>query len=440
MKEDFISYLWKHSLFKPGTLHTLEGERVEIISPGQENPDAGPDFLAACLRIDQTTWAGNVEIHVCSSSWFAHGHHRDPSYDNIILHVVYQCDKEAQNSKGKAIPHLEIKGCFDPGLQSNYQSLMASRAWVACSKMISKVDAFLVSHWIHRMLVCRLERKSTEALRFLQYFEGHWERLFLYLLAKSLGAKANALAFGLLVQRLPYPVIARIHDQPFVLEALLLGQAGMLSGSLDDPYPRLLQKEHVYLKKKFRLPVALDKKIWKYARMRPMGFPDLRMAQLAMMIHRGEGRMFAKVLGESSLMEAGKSFAIKPTDYWDTHYRLGALGKHKTKTPGKESINHIMINAIAPAAFIYAKEKNRNGLAEAILKMLGQLPPEDNRIIRNWKNWLEPPTSAAESQGMLELFKSYCVPRKCLRCPVGYKILRNGHQKITNKRTNGHAP
>ncbi len=425
MKEDFIAYLWKHRLFKPGTLHTMDGERIEILSPGQENPGAGPDFLASSLRIDHTIWAGNVEIHVRSSSWFAHGHHRDAAYDSIILHVVYLCDKEARTSTGKTIPHLEVKSCFEQSLQCNYQSLMASRTWIACSNMISQIDVFLIRQWIHRMLVCRLERKSMEASRFLQYFEGHWERLFLYLLAKTMGGKANALGFGLMVQRTPFSVIARIHDQPFVLEALLLGQAGLLYESFDEAYPRLLQKEHTYLKKKFLLPEALDKKIWKYARMRPMAFPDLRIAQLAMMLHRGEGRMFAKVLRKPSLVEAGKCFAAKPSDYWDTHYRLEAKGKHKTKTPGKESINHIMINAIAPTTFVYAREKGRDSLTEEILQMLCKIPPENNRIIRNWKRWLDPPVNAAESQGMLELFKSYCVPKKCLRCPVGYKILRN---------------
>ncbi|HKK38451.1 MAG TPA: DUF2851 family protein, partial [Cryomorphaceae bacterium] len=81
MNEDFLHYLWKHRQFDLSDLRTEQNEDLEIIHCGYHNENAGPDFLDARIRINETLWAGNVEIHIASSDWYKHGHQNDPAYE-----------------------------------------------------------------------------------------------------------------------------------------------------------------------------------------------------------------------------------------------------------------------------------------------------------------------------------------------------------------------
>ena len=98
MREDFLHYLWKYQLFTTQINHTRAGHPIEVIHPGVHNHDSGPDFFNARIKIGDTVWAGNVEIHVNASDWVQHGHSTDPAYDNVILHVVYNDDEPVKLS------------------------------------------------------------------------------------------------------------------------------------------------------------------------------------------------------------------------------------------------------------------------------------------------------------------------------------------------------
>ncbi len=423
MKEDFIAYLWKHRLLSLRPLRTISGETLEIISPGSENSNAGPDFLAAMIRIGGTLWAGNVEIHVRSSQWFLHNHHTDKAYANIILHVVYLYDKEVCDEKGKAYQHLEVKGCFDPALMGNYALLLKSRQWIACEKLINLHDPFIFRHWLYRLVIMRLERKSQEVYQYLDYFEQHQEKTLLFLLSRSLGGKANASAFGLLLQRIPYRLIIKNHDHLFALEALLFGQAGMLHEDLIDDYPRQLLKEHIYLTKKYSLSPPLNYEIWKYSRMRPYNFPDLRIAQLAMILHRSEGQLFRRVANCQKYVDISCLLKHSASDYWTTHYRFDRASSPQKKTIGQQAVENIIINTVVPMLFIQAKDSRGLKSTDGAINLLEQLPPENNNITRKWKQIINTVDSASVTQGLLELRKYYCIPKKCLKCMVGHQVL-----------------
>lgn len=423
MKEEFIAYLWKHRLIKARPLHTISGEELEIISPGSENSNSGPDFLAAMIRVDGTLWAGNVEIHVRSSHWFLHKHHTDKAYANIILHVVYLVDQEVCDENGKAFQHLEIKDCFDPLLLRNYDSLLKSKQWIACEKLINMQDPFILRHWLYRLVIMRLERKSQEVCHYLRYFDHHQEKTLLFLLSRSLGGKANATAFGLLLQRIPYTVIVKNHNHLFALEALLLGQAGMLQGKFTDKYSLQLQNEYDYLKKKYALPPSLNHEIWKYSRMRPSNFPDLRLAQLAMIIHRSEGQLYRHVVNCKLPGSIRQLFRQRASDYWSSHYRLGSEAVFLKKTIGEQAISNIIINTVVPVMFVHAKESRGLNTTDGAIGLLEKLPPENNNIIRKWRQIIDSVDNAGITQGLLELRKYYCLTKKCLKCMVGHQVL-----------------
>ena len=98
--EDFLHYLWKFRLFDNTDLKTVDGEVIHIYSAGIHNTHSGPDFSNARIRIGDTTWAGNVEIHVPSSDWRKHNHANDEAYKNVILHVVYRDDEPVITADG----------------------------------------------------------------------------------------------------------------------------------------------------------------------------------------------------------------------------------------------------------------------------------------------------------------------------------------------------
>ncbi|MFC2104831.1 DUF2851 family protein [Bacteroidota bacterium] len=101
MKEEFLHYIWKYKLYKNANLISANQERIEILNQGIHNFDSGPDFFNAKVKINDTIWAGNVEIHINSSDWYKHNHHKDKAYDNVILQVVYNHDRDIISTNEK---------------------------------------------------------------------------------------------------------------------------------------------------------------------------------------------------------------------------------------------------------------------------------------------------------------------------------------------------
>ena len=120
--EQLLHYVWKHKLFPLKPLHTTTGQKVEIIDPGLSNPDAGPDFFNAKIKLEGVIWVGNVEIHERASDWKRHHHDQDPTYDSVILHAASDIDAEVKRTNGELIPQLELH--YPPYLLENYQELI----------------------------------------------------------------------------------------------------------------------------------------------------------------------------------------------------------------------------------------------------------------------------------------------------------------------------
>jgi hypothetical protein len=114
MREDLLHFIWQQKVLLKHELKTTDGKRIEVIKTGSLNIDAGPDFFNARIKIENTIWAGNVEIHLKSSDWIKHKHHTDKAYHNVILHVVFEHDLDLN------IPTLELKSYLSKNLLENY--------------------------------------------------------------------------------------------------------------------------------------------------------------------------------------------------------------------------------------------------------------------------------------------------------------------------------
>ncbi|MEQ8702535.1 MAG: DUF2851 family protein [Phaeodactylibacter sp.] len=422
MKEELLHYAWRMRRFNATALQTTDGQVVEILHPGQLNTHAGPDFLNARLRIDDTVWAGNVEMHLRSSDWLQHGHQSDAAYDNVILHVVYEDDAPICRGNGTAIPCLELKQRISRRLAAHYQRLIKSEQWVPCGNTIGQVNELTINLWLDRMAAERLEARAEKIKAQLLRNKEGWEETFYQFMARSLGGRVNAEPMQMLAERTPLILLYKYRHSLFQLEALLFGQSGLLDASFVDEYPKRLQQEYRFLRQKHGL-TPLPPQTWKYLRLRPANFPTIRIAQLVTMIYQQAG-WFSKAMAAHDLTELNNMFHIKLSNYWWDHYTFDKPSHRQAKTLGVQTIRSVIINTVAPMLFLYGSRKGDHVLRDKGLDLLEKLPAEQNKIIREWKKHGVKADSAYQTQALLQLKQAYCTPKRCLECAIGNALLK----------------
>ncbi len=423
MNEEFLHYIWKFKLFDQQNLRTINGETVEIVKSGTHNLDAGPDFFNAQLKVGDTLWAGNVEIHVNSSDWKKHLHQRDKSYNNIILHVVHHNDEQVCRASGECIPTLELKERIQEKVYQNYLNFKASNDWIPCEKQISITPSLIVNSALDRLLIERLERKSAYIINSLRLNNNNWEETFYQHLARNFGFKTNSEPFELLAKSLPSLSLAKHKSSLLQIEALLFGQAGLLEEHFKDKYLQTLQNEYVFLKHKLKLQ-PIDGHLWKFLRLRPVNFPTIRITQFANLVYNST-HLFSKTIETTQCSNLIKLMNVDVSDYWQTHYTFDRPSKSKTKHLGEDAVDNIIINTIVPFLFVYGKQKSEEKYVDRALQFLEQTAGEDNAIIKKWDRLKLPVKTAYSTQALLELKNEYCTHKRCLNCSIGNYLLKN---------------
>lgn len=422
MREDFLHYIWKFKKFDFLEAKTASGKKVDIYNSGMHNQnESGPDFFNAKLKIDQQLWAGNVEIHVNSSDWYAHHHEEDQNYDNVILHVVWKHDVEVFRKDNTQIPCLVLNGLVKPEAIKNYQDLLSEEyRWINCEKQFSVFSDFKFNNWLERLYIERLQEKSLLINKLLQESTKDWEAVLFQLLAKNFGLNKNGDAFLEMSKTIPFSVIRKI-DKVFQLEALFFGQANMLLLPKEDAYYQKLQKEYVYLKRKFSLVENPSIQV-EYFRLRPSNFPTIRLSQLAK-LYASKASLFSKLITIQDKAELYKIFDLETSTYWKTHYSFGKESASKDKKISKNLIDLFIINTIVPLQFCYIKNHHKN--KEASFDLIKSIAPEKNRITQKFgvlrKQKIE---SAMHTQALLQLKSNYCDKNKCLHCNLGLSLLQ----------------
>ncbi len=421
MTEEFLHYIWMYRMFDFSNLN-FQGDDLKIISPGELNVNAGPDFTNAKIKIGSTTWGGNIEIHIKSSDWFLHGHEQSKNFDNIILHVVYEQDMEIKRKNNELIPFIELKNRINTNTYGYYQSLLNSELRIPCQNQINEINPVVLTGWYEYLVVERLEKKITPIKNSLIQNKNNWEQTFYHHISRNFGLKLNAEPFELLAKSLPLSYLVKHKNNLFQLEALLFGQAGMLDQNFKDEYPSLLKKEYLFLKQKFSL-IPIDKHLWKFLRLRPNNFPTVRIAQFAKLIHQSNG-LFSKIIEHKNIKDIETLFELGVSDYWLDHYVFDKPSEKVTKTIGKETFNLFLINTIVPFLFLYGAEKDNHSLKEKAFELLENTLPEYNSIINKWKETGIRINSAFDSQALIELKNYFCTYKKCLTCRIGNELLK----------------
>ena len=418
--EQLLHYVWKHKLFPLKPLLTAEGESIEIIDPGQANYNAGPDFFNAKIKIGGVVWVGNIEIHQQSSEWERHGHHLDSNYDSVILHVASEIDASVRRSDGETIPQLELH-C--PGyLSDNYRQLIEADRYPACYRLIPALPKLLLHSWLSRLQTERFEQKTDKIMQLLGRHRKDWEHVFFIILARNFGFGTNSDAFEFWAETIPLQAVNKHRDSLFQIEAFFFGQAGLLQEVPADEYTDKLMKEYTYLSHKFGLRPSANSR-WKLLRMRPDNFPHVRIAQLASFYYRSQGLLSA-LMEAQSLKSLRDMLRCGTSEYWLTHYVFGEASPPHPKTLSNQTIDLLVINTVIPFLYAYGKYKTDNILIQRANGLLEEMRPENNFIVRIWKECGLEAAHAGDSQALIQLKKNYCDIKKCLYCRIGYEYLK----------------
>ncbi|MDB5206962.1 MAG: hypothetical protein JWR72_2037 [Flavisolibacter sp.] len=416
MTEKLLQFIWQFGYYNNSNLTTVDGESLTVIFPGTLNTNQGPDFTAAKIKIGDTILAGTLELHTKTSEWRKHGHETDAQYKNVILHVVFSHDADVNG-----IPVLELESRISSLLLRKYASFMDNISFIACSNSITEVRELTWVSWKERLLAERLQRKSIRVLQLLSKSNDHWEETLWWLLAKNFGSKINGDAFEVMAQSVSTKILAKHKTSIHQIEAILFGQAGLLNDDFDDDYPKLLQREYNFLKKKYSLlPSAIP---LLFLRMRPGNFPTIRLAQLAMVVHTG-CHLFSKIIEAQDVADIKVLFAVTANDFWHYHYTLHEASSFKKKMLGSTTINNLIINTVVPVLFAYGLHHNEEKYKEKAIRWLESLSAESNLITKEFLNLGVKMETAFDSQALIELKNEYCSPRKCLDCSVGNYLLR----------------
>ncbi len=427
MKEEFLHYLWKYSLYDREKLFDSSGNLIRVIRPGDYNHDSGPDFFNARISVDGTIWAGNIEIHTRASHFDMHGHQNDPAFDNVILHIVAENDKKVFNSRGEEILTAQVS--FDNQLYERYQDLVNNPCIIACQGSISATDNVYVKLWLSSLVIERFMDKSGQAGKIFTETGNDWEETFYRLLARYFGFRINTEPFEMLASALPFRIIRKHSDSLFQLEALLFGSAGMLEeglfkDALNDEYYRLLIREYRILSSKYSLK-PIHGWLWKFSRLRPANFPTVRISQLAAMLSVSGG-LFSRVIEATSLKQLRNVFEVSASPYWDDHFIFGKISRNHVKHTGSQATLIFLINAVIPVIFYYGTIRDIPLIRERAVNFLEELPPEDNLILNEWKEAGISADSAFYSQALIQLRNEYCRKRRCLECRIGSSLVSRG--------------
>jgi hypothetical protein len=347
-----------------------------------------------------------------------------------VLHVVGVADRDVQTEAGDFVPQLVLE--VPQRVHDNYEELLRTDSYPPCYRIIPQLTSLTVHSWMAALQTERLEQKTIAIGERVRQAGGSWEDAYFQTMARNYGFGINGDAFEEWARHIPLQAVGKHRDDLFQIEAIFLGQAGLLELSaiperyqqqaLSEGYFSKLRNEYQYLAHKFSL-TPMDASLWRFLRLRPQNFPHIRISQLANLYYQRKAGLSALIDCKDTVAMA-EMLRTQVTPYWETHYTFGSESMKNAKHLSPFSINLLMINTCVPMLFAYGRHAMKESLCDRAFDILEQLKAENNHIIRMWKECGLDVKSAGDSQALIQLKREYCDKRECLRCRIGYEYLR----------------
>ena len=327
---------------------------------------------------------------------------------------------EIEELKKKYIPTLELKDYIEEETLWKYEQLLKENEFIACEKIFNPLK--IPFQFAEEKLLQKLDEKSLEIEQSLKKFKNNYEAVLFHYLAYAFGLKVNAQIFKQLAESVDFSIVNKIKQNPTQLEALFFGISNWLENPGDDQ-TKIWKREFDFLTTKFQLAdIKLNPK---FLRLRPPNFPTIRLSQLASLYHQ-QPNLFSKIIQAKNTEELLDIFhGIKASEYWDNHYNFGKISEvHTEKFLTKSFVEILIINAVLPIKYTYHKYHNEE-IADEILNFYRKISAEENTVVNSWKNLGVEISNSLESQAFIYHYKTFCEPKNCLNCGIGYKLLRS---------------
>ncbi len=433
MEEKLLHYAFRYRLFDSLIYTNGEhvGQSVSLLSAGEFNTDAGPDFFNAKIVYGNTTLAGCIELHLKSSDWYLHRHDSDPAYDGVILHIVLEDDRPVYRSDGQPLLTAVISV---PNRMQHIASELESRSSSpACIERLSVVNKKDWDTWLSVLANERLTQKAAILSEQLMQLKGDWNELTYIHLARYLGGNVNNEAFEQMARLLPYSYIRKQRGSLLQIEAMIYGSAGLIPkldtlSEVDEitrSYVEKLDRESRFLTHKYGLR-ALAPSCVRMLRIRPAAFPTIRLAILSAILYQHEF-LFSRLIQAQSLHEAEAIFdGLDVSTYWHSYYAFGIPRPHEGNVEVSRELRHsIIANLLCPLLVAYSHERKDSHFREKAESFLRQMPPEKNKHTKLFATAEITAANMAQSQALIQLSKRYCAENRCLSCRIGYRLLSN---------------
>ena len=427
--EKFFQFLWKEQLIDLKNLRSVSGKRIQIIDPGTMNIHGGPDFLQANIQIDGLEFHGSIELHIKSSMWNYHGHQHDSNYDNVILHVVLEHDKDVFLQSGGEMETIALKEVLNKSYLTKLHLEDFKQNKGVCGEVIQEMTSLNRLSFLDSLFIERLEEKVKMIQDLKERKNYCWSKTLLHTLAKHLSF-SNASLMEDWGEKIQIRDLLQIRSRPDKVSSYLFGSAGMLEAVEGDEYYLSLKREYDHIKRKYQID-NISTSLWNRGGVRVYNHPNRVIGFLSSFVHH-HLHSWQSFMDSFSLETIQEILLNCDSDYWKGHYGFGKRLMKENQFFTDQKINLLLVNVFIP---IYVAIKKQECSSE-FLEELMSLKPESNSIVKAWSKRGVDIRSLWDGQAILQLDKQYCSRNKCLSCRVGRSILKDAKIDYQNKKAN----
>ena len=417
----------QHQRLELAQLKTLDGQVIRVLHPGFGNVEGGPDFRNAVIQFgDAPPVSGDVEVDLRVGGWRAHGHDKNPAFGKVILHVVWEAERNA------GPPILALHDVLDAPLTE--LSLQLDRVSVRtlpeklrgqCAAPLRDLPEDALRELLYEAAYVRLQNKAAQFHARAQ--QAGWEQSLWEGLFRALGYKHNIWPMQYLAEQRGR--WQRKGESLLALQARLWGVSGLLPAELnrkqfhDDYY-----LQHVWglwwRDRDELLDCTLPRQVWRMHGLRPANLPQRRLALAAHWLHGGsipeqlEHWCRAVIRDHALHSSLRKIFQVTQLDYWSWHwtFRSAQLDRPQPLL-GEQRVTDLAVNAVLPWIWARAKAGGNGKLMDIIEHRFYRWPAaEDNSVLRLARQRLLGKRNrqavtlraAAAQQGLMQIVRDFC--------------------------------
>jgi hypothetical protein len=453
-REGFLYQIWLNRASHFTYLNSVDGVKIQILEKGVRNYDTGPDFLNALVKINGDMLRGDIEVDPVANDWYAHGHHKNPHYNHVIVHIVtMDCPKEARTVRqdGKQVPIVNLDDFLEkPAEQLEHESDIKEQSIIHQDCALSRQDRHNVYQILERAGDFRLANKTAHFSE--RRFSSSWNQIFYQSILEALGYSKNQIPFRNLAHNLPIEILWNYlwkdcHSLALLkCEAFLLGCAGFLpthppDGSIVSDYEAkcyISRLNEIWGDSPLSRKVnVLKPEMWQFFRLRPHNFPPRRIAAAAVLVLRFMNEGFVETLVKiimncdgprKMIVELEKLLLVESHGFWKNHFyfsdskNIEITDSRYPYLLGSDRARDIIVNVCFPGLVAYAGETGDGRLQNTVKEFYNHFPRlEENEITRTLRKQLNLSIGrrffgVRHQQGLIHLKKLLCLATPCNRC------------------------